>query len=175
MKRSRRILVAHYVLMLWPAVGLAAECPDVSGRFAVFGEWLEHSPDNVSNEPPRVDELAFKFVARRIAKPKAATVKYSAQQGDLTINVEGSGIDTRWPNVLPIRRRVRCTDQGWLLEGRSAGGGDNTLSTSTYRVLIRIGNEGSLSVFGEEHYEIGLLFRSKSSRLWSAKFPRLPE
>ena len=167
--------------------GDVRDCADISGRFSFYGDWLkpvvvtmkgEALPNGRAEEPPRIDEHAFSFVARTITNPQSAVLDQDVMTGNAKIDIFGSGFDARFTNMsakLPFTSALKCIDGSWvterMVEGKS--GGVRPTETKT-RISLRLTESGRLMATGEKQSTSGNFSRSMVSQSWTATFRKLP-
>jgi hypothetical protein len=163
-------------LVLPSAADAKPPCPDLSGNYRIVGKWVSSPDPNFDYAPPRVDEWAFAFVARKIIAPTTAVVSHNLAESVLLVDVLGSGVDSRWadaPKKLPFERRVACSSTGWHFAQVLKGGGDNTPSTMETRVTLSLDDEGNLTAMGQRDITSGYFIPTKRSSRWTALFTKL--
>jgi hypothetical protein len=161
-------------------------CADLTGRYSFEGKWArppaliengQARPWTRSETAPRIDEHAFSFVVHTITEPQTAVVQMDVRTGKVTIDILGSGSDSRFALMsakLPFSLSLACTGGHWQTSGttESSDGGIGTVLTTSRRSVQR-GPDGSLIATGDKTIDSGLLTRSRLTQSWQAEFKEI--
>ena len=159
-------------------------CADLSGTYQFYGAWekieltgdTEIPPTYVpSNTPPRLDRFALRIFARQVSSPRAAVVSQDQKTGEIVVQILGAGIDSQMKESvpeLPARISLQCENGRWLRKKSTDGGAEGSTFNITYRIFLDVTKDGELVAQGEQITVTGLIFKSRYSENWVAKFAR---